>query len=202
MTVMCAMTLKDESGLEVLQNEKLFCFLYKHYFEKMFNHALSYCRDQQIAEDCVQDVFLKVSQHLHTFQQKITDLRRWHFCLFVMTRNRASNLMRGRKVRIGFLVGYAKSLTEVIYDDVVLEKECDRVLTAAISELSVRQKEIFTLKYSGFKPRVIAKELALSSTTVRNTLGSARKIMVRYVRAEFGINESLVKMANEISHWS
>jgi RNA polymerase sigma-70 factor (ECF subfamily) len=181
------------------KREELLYSLYERFSEKVLSQALFYCGTKQEAEDCVQDVFLKVWKDLHRLQVKIKNWDEWRSFLFVSTRNRASNLLRGRKRNISFLEGYSMSVTNATHKDWTLEKECDRIFMNAISELSSQQKEIFVLKYYGFKPRIIAKKLRLKPGTISNTLLSSRKILADRVSKLYEIDEPLVKLVNEIS---
>jgi DNA-directed RNA polymerase specialized sigma24 family protein len=66
-----AIAVMDKGRPNELLSEKLFCRLYKWYFGKAFNDALSYCGTKDMAEDCVQDVFLKVWENIHQYQAKL-----------------------------------------------------------------------------------------------------------------------------------
>jgi RNA polymerase sigma factor (sigma-70 family) len=114
-----------------------------------------------------------------------------------MTRNRVSNSMRGRISQIAFLERYSMFVIYTSFQDWTLNKECDRIFEQAISELSYQQREIFILKYYGFKPRVIAKKLKLKPVTVSNTLALTKKKLEGFILKKFEINEFLIKQANE-----
>lgn len=185
----CTMHVVKNRETNWLTVEELFSGLYERYYGKTLDQAAFYCGSRELAEDVVQDVFMRVWERLNEFRQKINDWNTWHSFLFVLVRNRASNLKSRRNTQIALFDSYSMWASEVMYHDPVLEKECYRILTEGIDQLGNQQKEIYILKYYRYSSNVIAKEMKLGSSTVRNTLIKARKKLYDHAQREFKIDE-------------
>jgi RNA polymerase sigma-70 factor (ECF subfamily) len=168
-------TAMEKSEPNQLKSEKLFNCLYQRYYEMAFNNALFYCESKEMAEDVVQDVFLKLWQNIESLRLKIKYWKYWRYYLFVITRNKAINSKRDRDKERTNKAIYSLILNEAVFPDLVREKECDLVFTCALLKLSYQQREVFILKYYSFKRTAIAKGMKISTQCVTNTLVRARK---------------------------
>jgi RNA polymerase sigma-70 factor (ECF subfamily) len=180
-----------------LKDEIFYSSLFQRFFEKAYGYALFYCGSEQMAEDVVQDVFLKIWDNMNELRLKNMDWHSWHSYLFVLVRNHASNVKRSSRKQAALKAGYKLLADTVVYDHTVLEKEFDKLFDKAVKTLAYQQKEIFVLSYYRFRPKTIAKEMNRSIKTIRNTLAKARKKVSEEINGWYEINEEMVKLANE-----
>lgn len=176
---------------------RLFRYLYEQFFQMACDVAHYYCRNVPMAEDIAQDAFLKLWESLPGLQNKSKDWYAWRSYVFVLTRNRAYNLVRDSATRQNALDEHLSALDEAVIDDRIIEKELNRIFTKGVDKLAYQQKEIFVLKFYRFKSGVIAKEMNISASTVHNTLYNARKILRKHLNSEFEIDEIMVKRTNK-----
>ncbi|KAJ1604390.1 hypothetical protein OJ253_3712 [Cryptosporidium canis] len=188
----------EKSEPDQLTDERLFNCLYERYYKKAFDIALFYCGTNESAEDIVQDVFLKAWQFRGKLRLKLDDWQNWYSYLFVTTRNTALKAILKRKSYIARNLRYWQCIPEIVYDDAVVEREYEKIFSEAVDRLSYQQREIFILKYYGFKPRVIARELNVTARTVSNTLQTARRTLNNRINSQLEINEMLVRLVDRM----
>jgi RNA polymerase sigma-70 factor (ECF subfamily) len=110
----------------------------------MYYIAKQYLKRPTLAEDAVQDVFVK----LWNKRQRIESSKPIRGLLFVMLKNHLINLLRKRKNDIvpiskeneGLLKSDSKSDQDLLY------KEFHAILEKGLEELSDRKREVFELR--------------------------------------------------------
>ncbi len=137
---------------------------------------MKYLKDEQAAEDVVQDVFVK-------FWMKRNDVdhdKNVKSFLFQSTRNRAIELIRRNKVETKYLDSIDKleawqneDLGEVSERYILMEK-----LNNSMRQLPPKCQEVFRMgKLSGLTYREIANALDISIKTVENQMGRALRLL-------------------------
>lgn len=66
-------------------------------------------------------------------------------------------------------------------------KELQQMLNIQINELTLRQKNVYTLNEDGFKINQIASVMKLSKLTIKTHLKAARKEIRKQIREEWEI---------------
>ncbi len=140
------------------------------------------CSDSMLADDIVQDVFIKLYKNLSSIQNK----QSVHFWLFKTARNEFYTLLRNTK--LSKLYTNAEDYDEVELEDdlsVTEEIENNELKSIVINELdkmSAENKEIFVLKeYSGFTYKEIAALLELDIETVKSRLYKIRQRLIKKI---------------------
>jgi RNA polymerase sigma-70 factor (ECF subfamily) len=132
--------------------------LYDRYFKRGYGLALRILGDTAAAEDCVQDVFLKLWQQPHLF-----DVSRGSFLSWFLTtvHNRACNaLRRDQRTQPLAPAGAAPDAAppsepadrrpgQSSVEDSLATAEAQRAVRAALTELSVEQRAALELAYFG-----------------------------------------------------
>jgi len=111
--------------------------------EQFFRYVFARIRQQEVAEDIVQDAFTKAWEKRHSFQSGRASLRTWLFTIVV-------NTMRDhfrRQKRRG-----TDPLDDEIADDIDIVHDVDTVVMsefvlACLRMLSEREQELLTLRY-------------------------------------------------------
>ncbi|MFP5114145.1 RNA polymerase sigma factor [Bacillaceae bacterium C204] len=132
--------------------------LYNDHRKHVFAMALSILRDIELAEDVLQEVYIKLYQYSKSNQ--VTNVRAW---LIRVTRNTALDLYRKKKRELtGFDAQYFERL-EYISEDPV-----DKiVLSKYLALLDSGERQIIIMKdISGLKHKEIAKIMEMPLGTV------------------------------------
>jgi RNA polymerase sigma-70 factor (ECF subfamily) len=147
----------------------------------LFNLAFRYTFNRAVAEDLLQEIFLKVFSHLEDVQNMDTFVA-WAYRIAL---NTCFSYLREKKVEFQKTV----SLTDVegtvqdIRGDVSPENDVRKPLDKAIETLPHRLREIFLLHdVQGFKHEEIAQMLGLSVGTSKSQLFKARLKLRDYLK--------------------
>jgi RNA polymerase sigma-70 factor (family 1) len=178
---------EKELLLQVAQgSETAFAELFNHYRGKVYSVGLLITHSSNIAEELVQDVFLKIWLKRNELPQ-ITDVEAH---LFVVTRNIAYDILRRiatqRKV---YKEVYKESASfGNITDDALLEKVHAKVLQDAIDLLPEKQRQVYLLtREEGLKRHEVAERLGIQPNTVKEHMGKALKNIRAYCVAKLDL---------------
>jgi RNA polymerase sigma-70 factor (family 1) len=149
--------------------------LYEHYSSSLLQLAYAIVRSKEMAEEVVEDVFIKVWQK----RSAIRSLDHFPFYLYTMTKNGSRSYLRkfGHKRLIDLddvsLPFYQISITP---EDLMISGEAIQRINIAINELPTKCRLIFKLvKEDGLKYREVADLLQVNLKTVENQVGIALK---------------------------
>ena len=157
-------------------DEKAFATLFHHYRPKIYSYAFHLFRNIGLADELVQEVFLKVWLN----RNKLPHILKFESWIFIITRNQVFDTLKqmareaaARKQMAHFLDPEAD-----LVEDHVLTKENEARLQNALNHLSPQQKLIFTLsRQEGMKHEEIATRLNISRNTVKTHLVHALKTL-------------------------
>jgi RNA polymerase sigma-70 factor (family 1) len=162
----------DNALLLLLGNghKAAFDALYTRYWKKVYNSAYKRVKDEEIAKDVAQDVFIQ----LWTRQSKLPIINVGAY-LEVAARNSVFKQMEK--------ASKYSSLSEIIIepesnsghaDTMMLHAEFLKAFQELLISLPPQQQLIFKLKFNeGLSSQQIAEKLELSIKTVRNQMGRA-----------------------------
>lgn len=138
---------------------------YSKYREYVYRLCYTYMKRAADAEDCAEDVFVKVLSAGLKFNGEEHE-KRW---LAVAASNHCKNKLKKRN-RDG------ASLTDVA-DEAQAENENDGVLQAVLGLPDKYKSVVWLYYYDGYKTAEIAAILKKPASTVRNLLSEARAIL-------------------------
>ena len=155
-------------------NKKAFTDFYIQYFKRLLIESDKYVKDIHVAEEVVQDVFLKIwerSEDLTQIQSIKSYLYRSVINASINYVNRQRNLeQHHQKIVDEFTEDQADQLDE--------ENELIVLLFDEIEKLPPKCKEIFKMnRFERLKYREIALRLELSERTVENHIANALKLL-------------------------
>lgn len=147
---------------------KAFADFYRVYFKKLLVVSDKYVDDVNVAEELVQDLFLKI----------------WEDPLLIKdVRNIAPYLKRAvSNLSLNYLNKLQKHvpLNELDAENLVVDEDTDQhtdlmgILLAEIDKLPPQCKKVFKMsRFDGLKYKVIAQQLGISERTVENHVASA-----------------------------
>jgi len=155
-------------------DEFAFSRLFELYRNRVYSIAFKITKSNVIAEEIVQDVFLKIWQARH----KLNDVQNFSAYLFVITKHDVYKVLKGiaRSYKISLLSDENESLSDNSTSDMFMEKEYNRVLQNAIDRLPNQQKQVYYLiKDQGLKRDEVAHKLHIQPETVKFHLAQAMK---------------------------
>jgi len=176
----------DETGYSGLDDEELmqrlayrdlvaFRALYDRYGNLVYSAALRVVRDAQIAEDMVQEIFLRIWRKPESYVAQRGRFVTW---LTSVTRNRAVDEVRSRGRRFRHETAspeeQERELPASEQDDPALTAELSdqrRLILAALKHIPAEQREIIELAYfGGLTQQEIADRLSQPLGTVKTRI--------------------------------
>lgn len=159
-------------------NEIAFAQLYEKYKDHVYYISFKFFKSQSIAEDVLQEVFLKLWMH----KEKLSEIDNFSAYLTVILRNHIYN--RFRKLANEELFIRKAAATPVEHHnytlDNVLLNESRNLLTKAIEKLPPQQKKAFELsRIEGKKHEEIARLMNISKETVKKHVMEASRTLKR-----------------------
>ena len=147
--------------------------LYRELRKPLLRYLVCLGLSSDEAQDVVQDAFLSLHKHLVSGGLQ-DNIRSW---LFRVAHNRARNRQQSYDRRFGTQLDLdADSISPTATpEQVVLEKEKFRRLGRAIRLLTSSERECLLLRASGLRYREIGEVLAISTSTVADTVDRAIK---------------------------
>ena len=169
--------LDDEELMQRLAYHDLVAFraLYDRYGNLVYSAALRVVRDAQIAEDMVQEIFLRIWRKPESYVAQRGRFVTW---LTSVTRNRAVDEVRSRGRRFRHETAspeeQERELPASEQDDPALTAELSdqrRLILAALKQIPTEQREIIELAYfGGLTQQEIAERLSQPLGTVKTRI--------------------------------
>jgi len=162
--------------VEGLKDRKVAAYVYLMdvHHHNLCVYAESLCRDSYLAQDIVQNVFLRVWERPRKLN---VDLSIKSY-LYQAVHNEFINQYRKRKKIIPLETDYIKNLTDILEEDTGDLKRLIALVQGEIQRLPPKCKEIFILgKQEGLTYFEIAEHLGISFRTVENQMSKAFNII-------------------------
>lgn len=177
-------------------SEYAFQIIFDRHRDTIYKVAMLYVKSPVIAEEIVQDVFLKL-----WFQRKnLTQLRSLESWLFILTRNLTINCFKKITHEWTAREKWVKEngLSENTTDHKIIDAEYQRLLQLAIAQLSPQQQQVYKLaKEQGLSYEAISTRLSISPLTVKTHIARALS-SIRLFLGENGIVPALLIIAGLI----
>lgn len=155
--------------------------LYHQYGKELFLYLYSMCQQKELAEDLLQETFLKAILALPEYH---TNMRAW---LYKVARNLFYNLYKRNRREICD-EEYLKKISKLEVDEFLekyISKQETRILYTAMQKLSPVKREVLELQYFGQMPlKEIANVLQLSQENVRVLSHRAKKDLKKLMEVE------------------
>ncbi|MDR0371291.1 MAG: RNA polymerase sigma-70 factor [Prevotellaceae bacterium] len=168
------MKLTQKSITVHLAHEEEFRNVFDNFYIPLCIFANRYVEDESMADDIVQDCFIKLWQ----MRREFTFLHQIKSFLYTSIRNRCLNELEHLNVVNQYQETLREKATEEFFRDHLIEEETYRMLMKAIDELPKQMRAIMLLAFEGMSNAAIAEELNVSTENVR----SLKKIAYRKLR--------------------
>ncbi|MFZ4862115.1 RNA polymerase sigma factor [Sphingobacterium sp. Mn56C] len=164
-------------------DSKAFAIVYNAYAKVIFKRLLYLLKDENLAEEMLQNVFLKVWIN----REGIDVSKNLYYYLIAIANNLAVDSLRKgiRKQLLYEQMRFRAPVLSESVEDQYLHKEDWEILKAAIASLPPQRQVIFTkCKIEGKSYEEVSAELAISTSTISNQLVLAMK-SIRIFAAQY-----------------
>ena len=179
----------NELLLLIQKDDKIaFYNLYERYCRRLHGFVLRYIKQNEDAEEIVQEVFVKIWES----RNKIDAYSSFESFLFTVAYNTTISLLRKRTNEKKYLE-HIKSMQQPnnspdLIDEIHFNELNDRV-QSLLNELTPRQKEIFQLsREEGLTHAEIAIKLDISVNTVKKHMGNTLTFLKSQIDSSLTIN--------------
>lgn len=172
------MELNDTVLVQLLGNrdERAFEQVFKAHFKNLHAYACTIVKDEDVAEEMVQNVFYKIWERI----ENLTITGPLAAYLYRAVNNESLNYIKHQKVRAVHQVHaihQMKNQTDSASKKVML-RELEGHLRDALNELPEQCRTIFQMsRFNEMRYREIADELGISVKTVESQMGKALKLL-------------------------
>ncbi len=164
--------------------------LFRKYYVLLFDYALKLTRQQDLAEDAVQEIFVVIWQKRFT----LSEVQSVKAFLFASVRNYLLNAIKKNRR----LVNHSQSMHEQLPDDafspedmlIFRERKSLRkhALERALNEIPPRQREALYLKvYDGLTYKEIAPIMNVTAQVARNYVSEAYRRLSEILSSNFDV---------------
>ncbi len=171
---------KERNTLISAGNQQAFKELFDLYHKRIFQFAMKYLRSEHLAEEAVQDVFLKIWEKREELVL-VEDFSPW---VFQLTKNYLLNALKRacNETRIKDEISKTLIDAEMIDNDLLVEKETTDMLHHMIADLPNQRQEIFKLcRFEQKSYEEAAVVMGISKSTVNDHMVKAMK----YLKSNF-----------------
>jgi len=165
---------EESTLLSLLSEDSEYAFqvVFDRYRNKTYKVAMMYVKSPVIAEEIVQDVFLK----LWFQRKKLTEIHCLESWLFTLTRNFTFNCLKKIAYEWTAREKWIKqnNISENTADNKILDDEYQQLIQKAIHNLSPQQQKVYNLaKEEGLSYELIGRQLSISPLTVKTHMARA-----------------------------
>lgn len=156
--------------------QRLFEAIWDHYHGRLYFFIRQFTETETETEDVLQDVMLKIYQHLHQFNP----FYRFTPWVYTIARNHCLNLIRDKKIVTQSGSENAKTLNKVTNgqhpEKTILAKEQMEIIDSVINKLEPTYRQMAYLRFfEGLRINQIARILDVPTGTVKSRLHLIRK---------------------------
>lgn len=153
-------------------NEKAFSELFNMFYNDVYAYSLSMLKNEVLAEEIVQDVFLNIWLHRDRLNPDLS----FKSYVFTITRNLTFNLIskvaNSHKLKEEVFYTSQKSYNPI--EDSLAEADYDAIKNKAIEQLPPKRRAIFEMsRNEEMSYEEISKELNISVSTVKGQMSKA-----------------------------
>ncbi|WP_353140102.1 RNA polymerase sigma-70 factor [Pseudopedobacter sp.] len=157
-------------------NAIAFAEIYDRYWALLYRHAYRLIKDQDLAQDVVQEVFVNLWDKINTIDLQFSISS----YLYTAVRNKVLNLIQRDKVKNNYIESFANFVasSEAITDYRLRERLLKEKIEKEVAALPSKMRQVFEMsRIQNMSHKQIAEELNLSDKTVKKQMSNAIKIL-------------------------
>lgn len=162
-------------------SEYAFTRLFDHYRGTIYGIALKFLKSPVLAEEIVQDVFLKVWHK----REEMAEVKNLDAYLFIMARNFIFDRIKKMSYEAAdeiSIVMEQSSADDTEY--LVRQHQCQQLLQQAIGMLPAQQRQVYQFaKQDGLTHEMIAEKMQLSKHTVKKHMAMALQSIRKHLES-------------------
>ena len=164
-------------------NLSAFEALFRQYYPSMCVIAGKLVANREVAEDIVQDVFIRLWEKRTQTSLQATTFKSF---LYVAVRNLCYNYLRDKKKTIDFSQIELPD-KQLSFQEQLIQEETYRLISNAIAELPVQSGKIMRLALEGKQNKEISEILGIAVTTVKTLKYNALKMLKNSLKGYFPV---------------
>lgn len=176
-------------------NKEQFDQLYYQYHQSVFLNIRKYIKDNDIAQDVLQEVFVSLWENKDNLSYE-RNIAGW---LFVVSSNKAISYFKKHINKNLFLSIDASEIADFSLDE--SEELASQIydiqwsiLEKAIDDLPQKRREVFCLcKLQGYSYTDVASQLGISIESVKDYIKKSNKSIIRYIEEHYNRDETLIQ---------
>lgn len=154
------------------QNNKYFEEIYDRYADKVYRKCYSFVYNQEVAEDLVHDIFLRLILKIGTFKEK----SRFSTWLYSITYNYCLDHIRTAKTKTEVPIIENMDWEDIDDDDKELKEWQSAELSRSMEVMQPQERMILEMKYQeDFSVKEISETLKISESAVKMRLLRSRE---------------------------
>lgn len=155
-------------------NERAFDTIFKLYYKSLCQFSYSFIKDQDTAENLVQEVFAKLWEKRHN----ITNVDNLLSYLMRMVRNQSIDFLRKEKTNSKTYNKLRLENSENTTEEQILKNEFEEKLLRSIMNLPERCRTAMEMsRFDGFSNKEIAQKMEISVKGVEALIGRSLKLL-------------------------
>lgn len=162
-------------------DEFAFRHLFEQYWDNIYGVAFTFTKSPVIAEEMVQDVFVKIWIN----REQLPQVKKFSDYLFIIARNHIFSVLRKKIYEEPFsdhLKEYFREASN-LPDQQLLYRETEHLVQEAVAQLPPQQKLIYSLsRKDGLNQDEIANRLNISKNTVKSHMSKALQFIRNYLQ--------------------
>jgi RNA polymerase sigma-70 factor (family 1) len=172
---------KELLPLVAAGDEQAFNCIVDRYWQKIYSVSLTFVKSTHLAEDIVQEVFLKLWEKRASLES-IENFDSW---LFIIARNRIISVLRKKEPSLIGQGGHFPDMptTQPATDAAVQLKQLQKIINQGLETLPEQQQRIYRMsREQELTHDEICQELGLARSTVKNNLVKTLNFLRQYLR--------------------
>lgn len=172
--------LSDENFIAKLHfgEESIFKKIFKQFYLPIRSFASRFVKDNDIAEDIVQDVFLQMWEK-HLMFATLSEIKSY---LYTCVRNACLDHLKHERIKQKHEIYVQTFVSPEEEQEYILEEEVDALIHNAIGHLSRQAQKIVIMTMNGDSNIEIAQKLNITVNTVKSTKLKAYQVLRKRLR--------------------
>jgi RNA polymerase sigma-70 factor (ECF subfamily) len=162
-------------------DEAAFRTLFEQHWDNVYGVAYAFAKSTVIAEEMVQDIFVKIWQH----REQIPQVKKFSDYLFIIARNHIYSVLRKKIHEQSFSEHLLEYFQEAGTnpEELLLYRETECLVQKAIEQLPAQQHLVYCMsREQGLNQEQIATRLQISIPTVKSHMNKALHFIRQYLQ--------------------
>jgi RNA polymerase sigma-70 factor (family 1) len=166
-------------------DQRAFRWVFDQYHNKLGLHVYRITKSRELAEEIVQDVFLKIWMD----RAALSDVVNFQSYLYVVSKNHALNCLKTVAKQNAVNTELENIPDQIVADEFTEDNERYRLVDEAIDQLPRQQRLVYLMsRHERMQYAEIAERMSLSRETVKKYLQISTESITHYIRKQLTIS--------------